>query len=300
MLQEDIRRHYEQSWEQKNQAADTVENLRYSSPVEDAVLYPAYERLIDDLQLVRTGDTRILDVGSGSGRWVQFFLDRYKPRSFVGVDFAEAAVRLLKRWYPSTPKTSIDFDVCDITKPELDLGRGQFDLINIANVLFHIPENDRFARAIQNLAAHLAPGGRIVTTEYLPRMSMRTEWMLVRSRYEFEQIVANAGLKIIDTRAFCFFSNDPMGMDGPDSAGRSHFGAVRGMTQQLLQSASDEKTRQFMVHLFAEIERACVSFSRERIAECDMPSQKLVVLAKPRSERETGFKPIYRSVPNVG
>lgn len=300
MLQDDIRKYYEQSWEQKSQAAASVEGLRYSSPIEDAVLYPAYERLIDDLQLVRGGDTRILDVGSGSGRWVKFFLDRYQPKSFTGVDFAEAAVRLLTRWYPSTPHTSIDFDVCDITKPELDLGRGQFDLINIANVLFHIPENDRFNRAIQNLAAHLAPGGRIVTTEYLPRVSMRTEWMLVRSRYEFEQIISNAGLKMIETRAFCFFSNDPMGLDGPDSAGRVHFGKVRTMTQQLLQSATDDKTRQFMVQMFAEIERACVSFSRERVADCDLPSQKLVVLAKPKSERQTTFKPVYRSIPSDG
>ena len=279
MLQDDIRRHYEASWEQKNQAADTIEKLRYSSPVEDAVLYPAYEQLIDDLQLVRHGESRLLDVGCGSGRWVQFFLDRYRPRSFTGVDFAEAAVRLLNKWFPSTPHTQIDFDVCDITRPELDLGR-QFDLINIANVLFHIPEMDRYNRAIQNLAAHLAPGGRIVTTEYLPRISMRTEWMLVRSRYEFEQIVNALGLKIVETRAFCFFANDPMGLDGPDNAGRGHFGRARGMMQQLMNSGQDEKTKQFFVNMFAEIERACVTFSRERISDVDLPSQKLVVLAK--------------------
>lgn len=295
MLQEDIRRHYEESWEQKNQTAQSVDGLCYSSPIEDAVLYPAYAQLIDDLHLVTNGQTRVLDVGSGSGRWARFFLERWEPKSFTGVDFAASAVRLLKRWFPSTPTTEMIFSVCDITEPELDLGQ-QFDLINIANVLFHIPENDRYVRAIHNLAAHLAPGGRIVTTEYLPRISMRTEWMLVRSRYEFEAIIASAGLKIIDTRAFCFFANDPMGLDGPDAAGRVHFGRVRGMTQQLLKSATDANTKQFMVNLFAEIERACVSFSRERIADCDLPSQKLVVLAKPHAGQPVGFKPVYREV----
>ena len=67
MIQDDIRRHYEQSWEEKDKAAVTLEGLRYSSPVEDAVLYPAYQELIADLKLI-DDDTRILDVGCGSGR----------------------------------------------------------------------------------------------------------------------------------------------------------------------------------------------------------------------------------------
>jgi SAM-dependent methyltransferase len=276
MLQDDIKRHYEASWQKTNDAAASVEALRYSSPVEDGVLYPAYRQLIADLNLIND-DTRLLDVGSGSGRWIKFFTEQFRPKRLMGVDFAEAAVHLLRRWYPSTPHTELSFDVCDITRPELDLGE-RFDFINIANVLFHIPETDRFVRAIQNLSAHLAPGGRIVTTEYLPRVTMRTEWMLVRSRYEFANIIDQAGLKIIDTRAFCFFSNDPMGLDGPDGNSRGHFHKVRAMTTQLLANCSDANTRNFLVEMLTEIEKSCVTFARERIAECDLPSQKLVVL----------------------
>lgn len=276
MLQDDIRKHYESNWQRASDNAQGVEQLRYSSPVEDEALYPAYRELIGDLKLIDE-DTRILDVGAGSGRWVNFFTSHFRPKRLVGVDFAAAAANLLNRWYPSTAHTELKFDVCDITKPELDLGE-RFDLINIANVLFHIPEHDRYARAVQNLASHLAPGGRIVTTEYLPRVTMRTEWMLVRSRYEFEHIIRQAGLKIIETRAFCFFSNDPMGLDGPDNASRAHFNRVRAMSQQLLSSATEPGTQKFLVQMLAEIERACVSFARERVAEVDLPSQKLVVL----------------------
>ncbi len=276
MLQEDIRKHYESNWERADASAADVEQLRYSSPVEDEVLYPAYRQLITDLRLIDE-DTRILDVGSGSGRWVNFFSTQFRPQKLLGVDFAAASVKLLNRWYPSTAHTQMRFDVCDITKPDLDLCE-RFDLINIANVLFHIPETDRYTRAVQNLANHLAPGGRIVTTEYLPRTTMRTEWMLVRSRYEFEGIIQQAGLRVIDTRAFCYFANDPMGLDGPDTGTRGHFNRVRAMTQQLLTSATDPGTRKYLVQMMAEIERACVSFSRERIADVDLPSQKLVVL----------------------
>ncbi len=276
MLQDDIRKHYESNWQRADESANAVEQLRYSSPVEDEVLYPAYRELITDLKLIDE-DTRILDVGAGSGRWVNFFTKYFRPKKLTGVDFAAAAVRLLNRWYPSTAHTELRFDVCDITKPDLDLCE-RFDLINIANVLFHIPEPERYTQAIRNLANHLAPGGRIVTTEYLPRTTMRTEWMLVRSRYEFEQIISQAGLKIIETRAFCFFANDPMGLDGPDTGSRGHFNRVRSMTQQLLTSATDPGTRHYLITMLAEIERACVTFTRERVADVDLPSQKLVVL----------------------
>jgi SAM-dependent methyltransferase len=276
MLQDDIRKHYESNWQRADESANAVEQLRYSSPVEDEVLYPAYQRLIRDLKLIDE-DTRILDVGSGSGRWVQFFTEHFRPQKLLGVDFAAASVKLLNRWYPSTTHTQTRFDVCDITKPDMDLCE-RFDLINVANVLFHIPETDRYTQAIRNLAAHLAPGGRIVTTEYLPRTTMRTEWMLVRSRYEFEAIVRAAGLRIVDTRGFCFFSNDPMGLDGPDTGTRGHFNRVRSMTQQLLTSATDPGTRKYLIQMLAEIERACLTFAQERVADVDLPSQKLVVL----------------------
>ena len=149
-------------------------------------------------------------------------------------------------------------------------------------MLFHIPEPDRFARALLNLAKLVSPGGRIVTTEYLPRISMRTEWMLVRSRYEFEAAVTAAGLRIVEVRASGFFNNDPMGIDGPNSAdaARAMFARVRGAERTILSSPLDEKSRAFFRDLFITIERAALAFCEERIASVDMPSQKLVVLAR--------------------
>jgi len=279
MSQDDIRRHYEASWkEASSQAADTA-SLSYSSPVEDAIIYPIYERLIADLGL-RVSDGRVLDVGSGSGRWIRFFLERFKPARIVGTDFTQASVDLLTRWHaPMVEAKQVEFRTADITQEKLALGEA-FDVINIANVLFHIPEPDRFARALTNLSAHLADGGRVVTTEYLPRVSMRTEWMLVRSRYEFERAVEAAGMKIVDIRACSFFSNDPMGVDGPDDRTRRHFQQVRSMMAGIARSNLDAGGKQFFINYAAEIERACLAFCSERMAQMDMPAQKLVVLGR--------------------
>ena len=113
--------------------------------------------------------------------------------------------------------------------------------------------------------------------------------MLVRSRYQFEEAVRAAGLRIIDIRAFSFFANDPMGLDGPDSATRGYFHRVRHGIQTVLQSPLDESSRTYFLDLFAEIERAMLAFCSERVADIDLPSQKLVVLGPlpaPRCTRQ--------------
>ena len=277
MTQQDIRSHYEQEWKKKSDDASDVSGLSYSSPIEDAVLYPAYEKLIRDFGLV-VSNGRVLDVGSGSGRWIRFFTERFKLQSLLGIDFSASSVDLLKKW-GMEHDGSIEFRQADITKPDLDLG-GEFDLINVANVMFHIPEPNLYTRAMANLMRHLASGGAIVTTEYLPRCSMRTEWMLVRSRYEFQTIVDAAGLEIAGVRAVNFFVNDPMGIDGLDEGLRNQFYQVRANLNSLLASKLDPQTMAFMIEFLVSIEQATIDFSRERIADTDLPGQKLVVLRK--------------------
>src|ERR1700761_2818857 len=196
LMQEDIRRYYEETWKSSDVGATDEAGLTYSNPVEDAVLYPIYQQLLRDLKVTVDGGN-ILDVGAGSGRWGRYFLQRFVPASLMGIDFTQASIDLLAKRYSNGPVATI-FKTVDLTQPELDLGR-QFDLINVMNVLFHIPEQDRFMHAMRNLAAHLTPGGRIVTTEYLPRQTMRTNWMLVRSRYDFESAAASVGLRILAT-----------------------------------------------------------------------------------------------------
>jgi len=280
LSQADIRERYELEWSEKSASAGVKEDLKYSSPVEDRLLYPAYTELLKRHN-IGVGGRDVLDVGSGCGRWVGFFARQFipVPASITGIDYTLASVDLLRKWWgDSTGRgTALCFRHASITESGLDLGQ-KFDLINIANVLFHVPEDDDFCTALANLRRHLKPGGRIITTEYLPRQSMRTEWMLVRSRYEFTELCLAAGLQVDAVRAFCYFANDPMGIDGPDMGARADFYRVRSRADQLLASAQGA-TREFLVEMLADIDRAALNYSRERVAEIDLPSQKLVLLS---------------------
>jgi 2-polyprenyl-3-methyl-5-hydroxy-6-metoxy-1,4-benzoquinol methylase len=278
MTQQDIRQFYEQEWRSKGEGATSESDLRYSGRAEDLVYYPIFRQFIADIG-GRINGGRLLDVGCGSGRWVRFFLESFKPAHFVGVDVTESSVALLKQWYGERGGTAMEFRTADVTDPNADLG-GPYDFVNIANVLFHIPEQDLFLGALANLAKCVKPTGRIVTTEYLPRVNMRTEWMLVRSRYEFEAAVKSVGLRIVDIRATGFFANDPMGLDGPDDAARGLFHQVRSGQRSLLGGSPDPQTQAFLVNHLADIERAMLAYCRERIADIDLPSQKLVALAR--------------------
>jgi hypothetical protein len=132
---------------------------------------------------------------------------------------------------------------------------------------------------MRNLASHLAPGGRIVSTEYMPRTSMRTNWMLVRSRYEMESAASSVGLRIAAIRATGVYANDPMGIDGPDTGLRQQFYTVRSGMNQILSLEMNPQMREFFTKFLVEVESSVLNFCKERIADVDMPSQKLVVLA---------------------
>ncbi len=104
--------------------------------------------------------------------------------------------------------------------------------------------------------------------------------MLVRSRYDFEAAVKAAGLRIASIRAFGIFANDPMGIDGPDHHTRGLFMKCRQQAQTLINGVADTSGNRFIVNFLTDVEHALLSYCRERVAEIDLPSQKLVVLAR--------------------
>jgi SAM-dependent methyltransferase len=101
---------------------------------------------------------RVLDVGSGTGAWVRFWLD-HGVREVVGVDLTQAAVKRLAGRFPDTR-----FERADVSE---GLPEGPFDAVSAMSVLLHVTDAARWRAALANLAGALAPDGFALLIEPL-------------------------------------------------------------------------------------------------------------------------------------
>jgi SAM-dependent methyltransferase len=104
---------------------------------------------------------RVLDVGSGAGHWIDFYLARYGASFVRGVDIAPSCVAALAVKYRDDPRVRVGGG--DVSEPGFDVGE-RFQLVNAVGVMFHIVDDERWQRAIRQLAGHLEPGGLLVVS----------------------------------------------------------------------------------------------------------------------------------------
>jgi SAM-dependent methyltransferase len=104
---------------------------------------------------------RVLDVGSGAGHWIDFYLKVFGASEVVALEISQPAVRALEARYRGAPRVRIV--EADVSDAGFALGR-RFDIVNAIGVMFHIVEDNRWERAVIELARHLAPGGALVVS----------------------------------------------------------------------------------------------------------------------------------------
>ena len=141
----------------------------------------------------------VLDVGCGVGRWSRR-LARAGAR-VTGIDLAPTMVEEARR---RAARAGVGgrcrFLVADLA--DLDLSE-RFEQILGVTVLQHILDPDRFERAVGRLAAHLAPGGRIVLLEAAPSRPVSTcnsAVFLARETAVYQAAFARAGLSCVAVR----------------------------------------------------------------------------------------------------
>ena len=102
-----------------------------------------------------------------------------------------------------------------------------FDAISAMDVLFHITDDDAYARAVDNLARMLRPGGLLVLSEnFLHGPALRSTHQASRSLETIEGLLRAAGLEPLWRRPVFFLMNGPADSDsraaaeqlGPDHA----------------------------------------------------------------------------------
>ncbi len=104
-------------------------------------------------------DRRLLDVGSGTGHWIDFFREVFFVGEAVGVEISSHMVKHLTEKYAGDEAVRIfEADVADDSFTAGAIG-GPVDWISAIGVMFHIVDDARWRRALRNLARVLKPEG---------------------------------------------------------------------------------------------------------------------------------------------
>jgi len=148
----------------------------------------------------------VLDIGSGTGFW----LEQWKGlgvRSLQGSDIAAGAVEGLKEKFQEIDIAQIDIAE---TLERFDWN-GKFDVVSAFDVLFHITEDGRFHRAIENISILLKRGGYFFFSDnFIHGTAKRTDHQVSRSLNEIEAVVRKSGLRIVRRAPMFVLMNAPI------------------------------------------------------------------------------------------
>ena len=142
---------------------------------------------------------RVLDVGSGTGIWIEFWRQR-GASEIVGVDLAKAAVDRLSTRYPE-----YRFEQRDVGEPKASLPV-EMDVVSAMSVLLHITDEARFENAMRNLMGSVTTDGILVLVEPL---IVHRWWgepfgphsnSLARPLATYRRVLGEGGFEIADLR----------------------------------------------------------------------------------------------------
>jgi SAM-dependent methyltransferase len=156
----------------------------------------------------------VLDVGAGTG----FYVDRWTElgvRDIVGVDLTEVATQALRQRYPHYTFYRVDIgDSVQVLQ-----GRA-FDAVSCFDVLFHIVDDDRFERAVENVASLLKSGGLFVFSdgfvhpEAMER-SIQVPHRVSRSLDYVQDVLKRNGFQIVERRPMFYLLSEPVDTRSP-------------------------------------------------------------------------------------
>jgi 2-polyprenyl-3-methyl-5-hydroxy-6-metoxy-1,4-benzoquinol methylase len=169
-----------------------------------AVRRHVFEDVVSEL-LRRKQDPRVLDVGSGTGFYLEIW-QRLGVSRLEGSDLSERAVSRLRDAFPSVSIHRFDLGAAD-----LELSSGRYDVISAMDVLFHIVDEPGYQQAVYNLARLLAPGGHLVMSEnLLADEVLHGPVQVSRTEAEVLRLLREAGLHVVDRIPMFVLLNNPV------------------------------------------------------------------------------------------
>jgi SAM-dependent methyltransferase len=123
-----------------------------------------------------TPQMNIIEIGIGVGYWTEYF-EQLGAKKYTGNDIAEISVTNMKSKYPA-----YDFIHGDIS--EVMLPVNSFDLGVMIDVTQHITDDERFAKAMDNLWNSLRSGAVLIITMWDPAKNVYLSNKLRLNRIE--------------------------------------------------------------------------------------------------------------------
>lgn len=158
------------------------------------------------------GVSTAFDVGAGTGYWVRVWHALGVP-TVDGCDLVPGAVERLEAEFGARGDR---FVAADIGAPDAGLPPGPYGLVSVMNVLLHLTDDEAFGRGLANIAALVAPGGRLVLVEPIlldpayerPVSAAQTSRARVLAAYR-DPLLA-AGLELVELRGALAMANNPI------------------------------------------------------------------------------------------
>ena len=128
---------------------------------------------------------KVLDVGCGTG----FFTAYYHSRGAMvtGIDITPTSVRRLRERFPDAR-----FLEGDISETALE---DRFDIVNAFDVLYHITDDARWLRAVENLSRAVAPQGLLALTDAFSEPAGLAEHVRPRALPRYREALTRNGLE---------------------------------------------------------------------------------------------------------
>jgi SAM-dependent methyltransferase len=155
--------------------------------------------------------TTVLDIGVGTGFYVDFWRKFCQSKRVDGVDITNVAVENMRKRYPDS-----QFFVADIGEKNLreKFGEKTYGIVSAFDVLFHITEDEKYMRAIHNIYSLLKPSGIFVLSEnFLFSNIARADFQVNRSKEHIERLLTDTGFQIIERTPIFVLMNAPVNSD---------------------------------------------------------------------------------------
>lgn len=161
---------------------------------------------------VLAGVASAFDVGAGTGYWVRVWHDLGVPR----VDGCDLVPEAVERLAATFGERGDRFVAADIGAADSGLPVEPHDLVSVMNVLLHLTDDAAFERALGNLAALVAPGGRLLLVEPIlldttyERPVTATQTSRARAWARYRDPLLAAGLELVELRGALAMANNPI------------------------------------------------------------------------------------------